>query len=205
MLRIPESGKVLLQVGSGIHHIFTVKSGILDFGIRNTAQGIWNPTNDWNPESKFHLKIQESRTRTLESTAWNPESKAVLESLTWREQTIFCTIFALQSFRAFEQASSKLKHQITNSAQVYPSNIPVINFLHNFGTSFASLTALKLIVPRRASDAKLTSFARACVALKIVVADLLISCNIYLQFAWLAVVRVVNVVIEIQWGLSVLS
>ena len=55
----------------------------------------------------------------------------VLDSLTWREQTIFCTIFALQVFRVFEQAVRKLKHQITNSAKVYPSNIPVINFLHN--------------------------------------------------------------------------
>ena len=30
------------------------ESRILCFGIRNTAQGIRNPTNDWNPESKFH-------------------------------------------------------------------------------------------------------------------------------------------------------
>ena len=28
------------------------KSGILGFGIRNTAQGIRNPINDWNPISK---------------------------------------------------------------------------------------------------------------------------------------------------------
>ena len=52
----PESGKFLL-----------VESGILGFGIRNSDQGIRNPTNDWNPES----------------TAWNPESKTVLDSLTW--------------------------------------------------------------------------------------------------------------------------
>ena len=26
-----------------------VESGILDFGIRNTAQGIRNPPKDWNP------------------------------------------------------------------------------------------------------------------------------------------------------------
>ena len=31
-----------------------VESGILGFGIRNTAQGIQNPTKDWNPESKFY-------------------------------------------------------------------------------------------------------------------------------------------------------
>ena len=42
--RIPESGKDL-HVGSGT----------LGFGIRNTAQRIRNPpSNDWNPESKFH-------------------------------------------------------------------------------------------------------------------------------------------------------
>ena len=31
-----------------------VKSGIVDVGIRNTAQRIRNPTKDWNPETKFH-------------------------------------------------------------------------------------------------------------------------------------------------------
>ena len=36
---IPESGKFL-----------NMGSGILCFGIRNTAQGIRNPTKDWNPE-----------------------------------------------------------------------------------------------------------------------------------------------------------
>ena len=30
-----------------------VESGILDFGIRNPALGIRNPTKDWNPESKL--------------------------------------------------------------------------------------------------------------------------------------------------------
>ena len=35
--RNPELGKVL-----------RVKSGILGFGIRNSAQGIRNPTKDWN-------------------------------------------------------------------------------------------------------------------------------------------------------------
>ena len=38
-----ESGKVLL-----------LEYGILGFGIRNRAQGIWNPTHDWNLESNFH-------------------------------------------------------------------------------------------------------------------------------------------------------
>lgn len=48
----------------------------MDSGIRNTSQGIRNPTEDWNPESKFHR-------RRLESTAWNPEYKTVLDCLTW--------------------------------------------------------------------------------------------------------------------------
>ena len=41
--RTLQSGKILLA-----------ESGILGFGIRNSAQGIWNPTDDWNPESQFH-------------------------------------------------------------------------------------------------------------------------------------------------------
>ena len=43
MWGIPESWKFLL-----------VESWILDFGTWNTAQGIRNATNDWNPESRFH-------------------------------------------------------------------------------------------------------------------------------------------------------
>ena len=39
MIQIPEYRKVL-----------PVVFGILDFGIGNSAQGIRNPTNDWNPE-----------------------------------------------------------------------------------------------------------------------------------------------------------
>ena len=31
-----------------------MESGILGFGIWNTAQEIRNPTNDWNPESTFY-------------------------------------------------------------------------------------------------------------------------------------------------------
>jgi len=69
-IRIRESGKFLL-VESGIRKIWFVESGILGFGIRNTAQGIRNPTNPaiWNQEY----------------TASNPESKTVLDFLTWGE------------------------------------------------------------------------------------------------------------------------
>ena len=51
---------------------------ILGFGIWNTAQGIRNPTNDWNPESKFYWQILKSSTWNRESTAWNPESQDCL-------------------------------------------------------------------------------------------------------------------------------
>ena len=37
----------------GIRTNFARGTGTLGFGIRNTAQGIRNLTNDWNPESKF--------------------------------------------------------------------------------------------------------------------------------------------------------
>ena len=56
----PESGKFL-----------PVKSGILGFGIRNTAVGVRNATNDWNPESKFHRQ-------RLESGTWNSANHASL-------------------------------------------------------------------------------------------------------------------------------
>ena len=48
-----------------------------------TSQGICNPTNDWNPESKF-LKL-----RIRESMAWNPECQTVLDSLTCYNTSAF--------------------------------------------------------------------------------------------------------------------
>ena len=67
----------------GLRKYFLVKSGILGFGIRNTAQRIWNHTKDWNPESKFYQQRPESSTWNPESSAKNPESKTVLDPLTW--------------------------------------------------------------------------------------------------------------------------
>ena len=37
-----------------IREIVVSGSGILRFGIHNSAQGIRNPANDWHSESKFH-------------------------------------------------------------------------------------------------------------------------------------------------------
>ena len=39
---------------SEIQRSVAVESGILASGIWNTAQGIRNPTRDWNPETNFH-------------------------------------------------------------------------------------------------------------------------------------------------------
>ena len=60
----PESEKIMLA-----------ESGIFGgFGIRNAAQGIRNPTNDWNPEPNFHWQ-------RLESSTWNPKSTGVKSSI----------------------------------------------------------------------------------------------------------------------------
>ena len=36
---------------------FFFACGILDFGMQDTAQRIFNPTNDWNQQSKSHLQL----------------------------------------------------------------------------------------------------------------------------------------------------
>ena len=58
-----ESGKYLL-----------VESGILGLGIRSTAQGIRNPTDDWNPESKILNPVIEIR---------NPRRGIQKQRLSW--------------------------------------------------------------------------------------------------------------------------
>ena len=47
----------------------------------NPASRVADPTNDWNPEFKFHLQKPEFSSWNPKSTAWNPESKTVLDSL----------------------------------------------------------------------------------------------------------------------------
>ena len=59
--RIPESGKLCLW-NQESKKILLLESGILGFGIRNSTQEIWNPTSDWNPESKFDWQIVDSST-----------------------------------------------------------------------------------------------------------------------------------------------
>ena len=54
---------------------FLVKSGVLSFGMWNTAKGIRNPTNDWIPDPKFYRQILECNSWNPGLTAWNPEPK----------------------------------------------------------------------------------------------------------------------------------
>ena len=53
-IRIPESCESFACGIRNPRKNFFMKSGSLVFGIWNTDQGIPNPINDWNPESKFH-------------------------------------------------------------------------------------------------------------------------------------------------------
>ena len=82
--RNPESGKFLL-----------VESGILGFGIRNTAQGIRNPTYDWNPESKFHWQSPESRIWNPRREVHNPGLSLGFPYIGWTITTS-CTTLTLQ-------------------------------------------------------------------------------------------------------------
>ena len=73
--------------------------GIFSCGIRNTAQGTRNPTNDWNPESKFHWQRLKSSTWNPESTAWNPESRTMLDPLTRSDVWLFHERLFLRTLR----------------------------------------------------------------------------------------------------------
>ena len=50
-IRIKKSRKFLLVVETRMGESFLVETGILGFAIRETAEGIRNPTNDWNPRT----------------------------------------------------------------------------------------------------------------------------------------------------------
>lgn len=78
----PELGESLL-----------VECGILEFGIQNTAPGIRNPTNKWNPESTFHWQRMWNLVhgiRNPEFTDWNPVSKTAFDyrRLAWGDSRL---------------------------------------------------------------------------------------------------------------------
>ena len=59
----------------------SLKSGIQGFGIRNTAEGFLNPTNDWNQNPRFTDKG-----RNQVPGIRNPRFKTVLDFLTLGEK-----------------------------------------------------------------------------------------------------------------------
>ena len=78
--------------------ILLVESGILGFGIRYKAQGIPNPTRDWNSKSKFHWQRLESITWTSESTAYNAESKTIYLEFPYMgrsKASRWCSVFCI--------------------------------------------------------------------------------------------------------------
>ena len=73
---IPKSEKLLVNLESGKFCLWKPEFWIY------SACGIWNRSNDWNPESKVPLtKNPESTNWNPESTAWNPESKLRLSCI----------------------------------------------------------------------------------------------------------------------------
>ena len=52
----PLCGNQLVDLRKVIRIPESVGSGILGFTIRNPAEGIQNPTNDWNPGSEWNPK-----------------------------------------------------------------------------------------------------------------------------------------------------
>ena len=54
VIQFQESGEFLIVACRICETDSPVDCGILGFEIRNSAKGIKNPVNDWNPESKFH-------------------------------------------------------------------------------------------------------------------------------------------------------
>ena len=52
--RRPQARVLQRPMGTNLSFNLLVESGFLGSGIQNTAQGIRNPPNDQNPESKFH-------------------------------------------------------------------------------------------------------------------------------------------------------
>ena len=59
--------------------VWNLESWVLEFGFRNTVQGLWNPINDWNPESKFYRQ----RIRNPVPGVRNPRREIQNPRLSW--------------------------------------------------------------------------------------------------------------------------
>ena len=79
VIRIPEPGKFCLWNPNSTVEFVLVELEILDLGIRNSAQEIGNPANDWNPESKFHWQGIGNSIPGI----WNPQRAIQNPRLSW--------------------------------------------------------------------------------------------------------------------------
>ena len=110
-IRTLESGKCSWCVKSGIREIQEMCSGILGYGIRNTAKRIRSPTNHWNPESS---------SSNPESMVRNPESKTVLDSLAWSYMNmVHCHSFLLLEAMS-DTYSSDAQNAVVELKRLHP-------------------------------------------------------------------------------------
>ena len=119
MLGIPESGKILL-LESKIQQIFAVESGILGFGIWNTAQGFRTPTNDWNPVHEIQNPLY--GIQVLDSLMWCKQSP-------WNHtyMTVLCNAYSSNDLHG---TNAVCYHQWIRSQVVSSLTWHVVDQLH---------------------------------------------------------------------------
>ena len=89
--RSPTTSPLLYMTNLECRKILLVESGIPGFGMRNTSQGIRNPTNDWNwvqnPSSSD--KIWDAVSGIRNPRCGNQNFRIVLDSVACEQQTHF--------------------------------------------------------------------------------------------------------------------
>ena len=87
------------------------ESRILGFGIRKTAHGFRNQTNDWNPESKFHWETLEFITVIRNPRRGIQNPAMTVNSLTWGAfGLIACFIENQETMSLLREPSPPRKH-----------------------------------------------------------------------------------------------
>lgn len=87
--------RTLLFWNSESGNVLLVESGVLGFGIRNPAQGVWNPGNDWNSRYTVSSTDKKSGDQYLKSGIHRVDSRIQdcrgLTSIWWcHVSTISC-------------------------------------------------------------------------------------------------------------------
>ena len=113
---IPESEKFL-----------NVESGLLGFGIRNTAQGTRNPGH-WRSESR----IQAPLTKTGIGN-WNPESMTRCITtwkvvVVWQQSSVTLRLYCTAIEKHYEKGKTKTHHSLTEPSWNIWNVPPLITF-----------------------------------------------------------------------------